>query len=380
MLDLVDLFKEPNTVDELGIAPVRDAFSNALFPGTAYQQDEIRYVLFVAYLLRRSACKETPARMIAEFQQLERQLVGSLQRGGVLRYIIGVNSASRRASSVYWSPVVVWGLRTSGISYDQFFRRNQQLAQLRRDAPANLDEDDPTAREALLDDGLDPWLPPEPPDLLEQTTFVLQPKEVEYLRDRIAESTNGSLLGWLVQNPPGNLSSELRFVWEIDNLQQAPADAQELVAHARRFMSIVFGASLVYNKLLIDKKLLLGSDPEKWQGRAAAVNTNLDQWREQVGNSDVRDGWSSEWWSDLRARKPQVMSFVDGFVRRWDSEPEAESWVREREIQTKQNRAGLRNPAALDRWDGTGEAWPQEFRWSVARNHLLRLWPGGESL
>jgi hypothetical protein len=35
MLDLVDLFREHDTRDELGIGSVRDAFADMLFPGTS---------------------------------------------------------------------------------------------------------------------------------------------------------------------------------------------------------------------------------------------------------------------------------------------------------------------------------------------------------
>src|SRR5579864_6286555 len=35
MLEVVDLFKEEGTVDELGIGSIRDALADALFPGTS---------------------------------------------------------------------------------------------------------------------------------------------------------------------------------------------------------------------------------------------------------------------------------------------------------------------------------------------------------
>lgn len=47
MLEVVDLFKEEGTVDELGIGSIRDAFADALFPGTSVLQTRLRYVLFI---------------------------------------------------------------------------------------------------------------------------------------------------------------------------------------------------------------------------------------------------------------------------------------------------------------------------------------------
>ena len=38
MLDVVDLFKEQNTRDELGIGAIRDALADQFFPGTGTVQ------------------------------------------------------------------------------------------------------------------------------------------------------------------------------------------------------------------------------------------------------------------------------------------------------------------------------------------------------
>ena len=47
MLDVVSLFGESDTRDELGIGVVRDAFANLFFPGTSTLQTRARYFLFV---------------------------------------------------------------------------------------------------------------------------------------------------------------------------------------------------------------------------------------------------------------------------------------------------------------------------------------------
>ena len=47
MLDVVDLFKEQNTRDELGIGATCDALADQLFPGTGTVQTRARYILFM---------------------------------------------------------------------------------------------------------------------------------------------------------------------------------------------------------------------------------------------------------------------------------------------------------------------------------------------
>ena len=50
MLEVVKLFEDSSTVDELGIGSVRDTFSNAFFPGTSTLHTRVKYFLFVAWL------------------------------------------------------------------------------------------------------------------------------------------------------------------------------------------------------------------------------------------------------------------------------------------------------------------------------------------
>jgi hypothetical protein len=63
MLDVVDLFREHDTRDELGIGSVRDTFADLFFPGTSTIMTRARYFLLVAWT----------------YQRLEKQRIGSDQ-------------------------------------------------------------------------------------------------------------------------------------------------------------------------------------------------------------------------------------------------------------------------------------------------------------
>ena len=49
MTDVIRLFSESETRDELGIGAIRDTFSNLLFPGTSTIQRRVKYMLFVPW-------------------------------------------------------------------------------------------------------------------------------------------------------------------------------------------------------------------------------------------------------------------------------------------------------------------------------------------
>ncbi len=50
MLDVVHMFQEKDTRDELGIGIIRDAFADYFFPGTSTIQTRARYMLFVPWI------------------------------------------------------------------------------------------------------------------------------------------------------------------------------------------------------------------------------------------------------------------------------------------------------------------------------------------
>ena len=50
ILEAIDQFREKDTRDELGLAGIRDTFSDMLFPGTGSLQTRARYFFFVPWM------------------------------------------------------------------------------------------------------------------------------------------------------------------------------------------------------------------------------------------------------------------------------------------------------------------------------------------
>lgn len=67
---LMDLFREQDSRDELGLGAIRDSIADHLFPGTSTIQTRLRYVLFIPWVLRslpsRLQCGKWPAQGEAE--------------------------------------------------------------------------------------------------------------------------------------------------------------------------------------------------------------------------------------------------------------------------------------------------------------------------
>ncbi|MDT8285276.1 MAG: DUF6361 family protein, partial [Thermovirgaceae bacterium] len=90
MNQILSLFKESETRDELGIGPIRDSFAELLFPGTSTIQTRLRYMLFVPWIYKILEEKQVPSREIARrARNLEISLIVPLEEAGDHDGIIG---------------------------------------------------------------------------------------------------------------------------------------------------------------------------------------------------------------------------------------------------------------------------------------------------
>lgn len=106
MLDVIHLFDEKTTRDELGIGVVRDAFADTFFPGTSTIQTRARYFLFIPWIYRSLERRGVGSAQIAVEARkreaaLTQAIVGSEDSRGVFGKQAGAG-LKRLASSVYW--------------------------------------------------------------------------------------------------------------------------------------------------------------------------------------------------------------------------------------------------------------------------------------
>lgn len=74
ILSVLDLLSESGTLDELGIAPVRDGFSNLFFPGTTTIQTRAKYFFIVPYALKQleRSSETNPNRVFKALDAIEK--------------------------------------------------------------------------------------------------------------------------------------------------------------------------------------------------------------------------------------------------------------------------------------------------------------------
>ena len=83
MMEVINLFREKGTLDELGIGTIRDTFADHFFPGTSTIQSRARYFLFIPWLYRQIESERVPSNGAGRrARELQWRLVQSLRAGG----------------------------------------------------------------------------------------------------------------------------------------------------------------------------------------------------------------------------------------------------------------------------------------------------------
>ena len=217
VLSILDSLSEPGTLDELGIAPIRDGFSNIFFPGTSTVQTRAKYFLIVPYALNDlERRKETNYRDVLRIlDRTERQCAEKLiENGEDTDRVIGIRSlkqnkwVKRTPASIYWAGLRTYGIFKAGnISLTQFAdamcRKNIRIMEMKKLGHCvNSDEDEDTDDKDAGDVSyLQFWNLPKYPENWQETLDInLTKEEGAFLKERIIASCGDSMLANILQN------------------------------------------------------------------------------------------------------------------------------------------------------------------------------------
>ena len=370
-MDVIDLFRETGTVDELGLASVRDSFSDLFFPGTSTIQTRACYFLLVPWTFQRiERLRISSNKAEARARQAELNLNRRMLSRGDSRGVFGAQAGmalKRLPSEVYWGGLGSWGIRTFPRhmwayfrSLDGFYRRCQQF----RSTPH-----DPEGRVAPPAN----WHPhiPAPPSGFpyENISVAVRREDAEYLRDRIQARHPESLLAVLA-NRANKTDLDTNRPQELSRLGEVSPALREHLHNADLFAICMQGASLLYNLML--------SELQEHEGRIERYRSQLEAWATdvQAAESDLADWQLDGVWSIVRAQGRSVGFPTRTFVERWVAKlkqggsgvvthdnSRARALVRDREIQLKRSRARLASQRHLELWGGQSGTGRLNYRW-----------------
>lgn len=379
MLDVVSLFREQNTLDELGFGSIRDAFANYFFPGTSTIQTRARYMLFLPWIymnlekrINPIKKKITPEEVARKARNSEVKLIHALLESNDIDGLIGRDAKDklkRMPSSVYWAGLASWRIRLfpgSQGQYHQFL-----CSSTSRQISLILDDDgDPV--DGYQGETWDPGIPDPPEGFPGKASFALTQEEASFLKDHIVLYHKDSVLAYMVTSKKSFLAD---FLWESYLLYELPKRLQKIIYDARNISELMQGAALIYNLMLAEK-----SGNEEWVEKYKA---SIDDWAEKIilRMVELRDWYNkldSFWCSDAleQAKIPRrTKIFIDNWLyhvfygfslQEIADKSEVRKLIELREKQLKKGRARLTNRRALDLWGGDSSTKQLDFRWSIA--------------
>lgn len=380
MLEVVNLFREKGTLDELGFGVIRDAFADHFFPGTSTIQTRARYFLFLPWIYMKLEADRVPSSQIdQQARRWQAQLAKSLAAGGQgeAAGVIGIQAGEllqRPPSVVYWAGLRRWGIRSFPGSLVQY---HLSFDNLHVESRRGVRSDDGEGE--LVDASRRNWhggLPNAPEGLFAATTFSLTRHEALYLQERILTAVPDTMLAHLVQGP-----RHIRRVdapWEYPQLDRLPNALQSRVEESRKFSLLAIGAQYLYNLMMAERANEDGirDEPELVE----RYRSRLDEWANEV-NREIGGlrAWSRpNFWALVYelspGLRPPAYRFAEAWMEMAIADPaavadrhDARQLMANRERSLKGGLARLQSRRALERWNGASGLGRLTYRWPEGR-------------
>lgn len=373
--EIIALFAQPESRDELGIGQIRDAFSNTLFPGTSVLHTRARYFLFVPWIYRAGlGSGRTGHGLKAWADTQERRLVEALRKAGATDGLIGrVAGAAVKLlpSAMYWTGLVRYGILTRDLARDQL-----------TGAIGNQVFEVATADElAVRANGeWNPTLPLAPKGFPSEVPggFEMSRDEASWLAEQIEKSAQDTLLAHLLRAdsaPDGDSFGP----WDDTAARTAPTRILRHLMHAQLFSLCMHGAALLYNLLVGERYEHQGlnaiPDP------VAVYRDRLHEWADdcEAARHQLESWDRREMWDLVTTANPNVGPLTQSFVNTWlevitgggyaeiPGNEQLRDSVANRERRQKGARSRLVNDHLLRTWSGASGSRRLDFRWLQVR-------------
>ena len=378
MREIIQLFSDRDSRDELGLGQIRDAISDGLFPGTSTLLTRARYLLFVPWCLQLAAQKPNPLKAADQF---ERALIGTVKDTSDTAGLLGMRAGAalrNLPSAVYWSMLRHYGILTDP---DMSRADATQLPQLLKSID-DLDTD-----ETAKGDVWSPSMPPAPANFPREAPggFALTREEAEWLRDRILDGAPNTLMSHLLTHSP---AADSAAPWLDEAALRADGRVRTWLEHAQAFSAVMQGAQLLYNLLIAQEYETAGFD--RLDAPVASYLERLERWAETLPSNVNVHTWDLA--GLLRTaeveRGSPIHPSTRRFVEEWTTlvqttgassiadDPTARAFLVRRERQHKGAQARIGNRARLASWGGKSGAAAMTFRWTTSRGILTDIHEG----
>lgn len=371
ILSVLDLLSESGTLDELGIAPIRDGFANLFFPGTSTIQTRAKYFFLVPYALKElELSNETnPNRFLRALNETEKMCGETLleinpNENGIIgkRSLQSGKWVKRTPADIYWAGLRKYGIFTGGnISLSEYARascaiKNQKsnLTKLgnRNDSAEENETDDKNAGNIFK---MQFWkMPLYQRVWRDEIQMSLTKEEGEFLREQIISTCPDSMLSYILENKMTEILDLENFSDLGAIINKFPKQMQDEYTLALSFSDFLFVARTLYNIIISDGHNVQAND----------IFEDLKEVMAELANIDI-----DLIFTKLYIYKTDLKNFIKKLqecMRNNDVE-EMKKAIKAREIMLKgQSRAKTAHPGEFNPndWIGGGEL---DYRFNNAK-------------
>ena len=362
ILSVLDLLGEKGVLDEMGIAQIRDAYSDLFFPGTSTIQTRAKYFFIVPYAFRdlefnnqyeyhklRKTFNDTEERCGHIF------LENNSDENGVIgkRSIQGGGWVSRTPASIYWAGLRKYGFFKGKMSIDQYIKfiaiqKQNTSGAVNLGNRSDEAHDDKNAGDTLKTRLFN--IPTYRQDWIDNLNIKLTFDEGQFLKNQIIENCPNSMIAYVLKE---NIH-EFIDITSFNDLGsiEFPDYIQNNYINARLFSEFCFALRVVYNLIVSQNK----------NKRANQEFSKLDF--KSISNIDIDEIMNS-----LRIFNPYLRTFLKDSRKAMADEnlEELKNLIQKREVLLKGiNRSKTAHPGEYDanEWFA-GER--LDYRFSIAR-------------
>lgn len=272
VLSVLELLSEQGTLDELGIMPIRDGFSELFFPGTTTLQTRAKYFFIVPYALRDLELgKETnPARAMRDLDRVEQECGKQfLKNDKSMTGIIGARSlgngswVKQAPSRIYWSGLRKYGIfLNADLSLSEYVRvvcalkaeKANTLSLGNRNDKAN-DDKDHDDQDAGSVAGIRFWdIPTYRYDWRDELVMELTQEEGAFLKKKMISRYPDSMLAYVLENHVDAFFQCSSFQELKSIIHLFPEEMQDDYYLALQFSDFLEAINVQYNLIISDEK------------------------------------------------------------------------------------------------------------------------------
>ena len=264
ILIVLDTFKEQGVLDELGIAPIRDGFSDLFFPGTSTIQTRAKYFFIVPYALKDLELnnEKSYSKLKKQLDDTEEKCARTLldidfhERGIIGRRSIASNKWLKRTpASIYWAGLRRYQIFKAKMSIDQYIKlisfQKQNRSNILKLGNRNDENDEQDDKDAGIGQKVHLLnIPSYNPNWINEFDMNLTPEEGQFLKNQIISSCGNSMMAYI-------LKENMHEVLEINSfrdlegiIDKFPEKIQNDYYRAKSFSEFIYVLRVIYNMIV----------------------------------------------------------------------------------------------------------------------------------